>query len=104
MNTMAQTCGSLREHPKEGKARELRVKQDLDHFKKLKNPIIRSTKWVCPAVVNHLGIGDDFNILLIMLGGKSFCIRTPNLSLVDIGAIVNTDAHHAHVFWRRRRI
>jgi hypothetical protein len=70
MNIRAQARTGLRAQPKKGKAPdeflgiELRAKQDFGRFKYLKNRDIKSSKWVCPAVINPLGIGDDFSLLI----------------------------------------
>ena len=47
---------------------KLSKKQDFTRFKQLRARTIKSTKWACPAVVNHLGICNDFNTLITNVG------------------------------------
>jgi hypothetical protein len=37
-------------------------KQDFARFKQLCARTITSTKWSCPVIVNHIRIGNNFNI------------------------------------------
>jgi hypothetical protein len=40
----------------------------LNRFNRLKNREIKSTKWACPHILNHLGIRYDFNNLCNNVG------------------------------------
>lgn len=51
---------------------ELSRKQDFARFKQLRARTIKSTKWSCPIVVNHHGIGNDFNMLITKVRLQNF--------------------------------
>ena len=37
--------------------------QHRDHFNKIKNREVKTTKWACPIILNQLSITNDFNLL-----------------------------------------
>ena len=43
-------------------------KQHRDRFNKIKNREVKTTKWVCPIILNQLGITNDFNLLCNRVG------------------------------------
>jgi hypothetical protein len=61
---------SKRSKPTEGRFPRNQVEEEagLHLLQEFRGCTIKFTKWECPVVVNHLGIGSDFNTLITNMG------------------------------------
>ena len=81
MNTRSQARANLPAQPNKGKAHEdflginLGTKENFTRFKQLRSRDVKSTKWACPATINHLRIGNDFNLLCNNVGLHPFVFQ-----------------------------
>ena len=74
----------------------LRTRGQIARFRQLKARPIKSTKWACPAMLNHLGIGQQFNDLATAAGLHHFVFSAQaNIQMFDVGVPFNLEAHRA---------
>ena len=53
----------------------LRTRGQIARFRQLKGRPIKSTKWACPTMLNHLGIGQQFRELANAAGLQHFVFQ-----------------------------
>ena len=76
----------------------LRTKGQTTRFRQLKAPPMKSTKWVCPTMLNHLGIGQEFHDLANAASLQHFIFqRKPTyrqLTLEFLSTLKHTVQHY----------
>jgi hypothetical protein len=73
MNTRGQVHGSFPAQSNKGEVDEFigikfKGKDEFAKVKQLRRRETKSTKWACAANLNHLGIGNDFNMAVTNVG------------------------------------
>ena len=81
----------------------IRTKEQTSRFRQLKARPIKSTKWACPTMLNHLGIGHQFRELANAAGLQHFFSAQANIQTFDVGVSINLETHRAESSWKHER-